>query len=306
MNLARITPSIITPLCHANVFKAVMGRVFTLLKGGVIAAACGASQTALASGGGNGLVQIINWYEATMNLILGDAQAAAYWWPILGTVFALVLVTLVGIFAGLHRLEPEKMSDEELLPPKKFGLRAFVELCWALVSSTLESIIGDKHWEKFAPLLGGTFFFIIITNVSGLVPGFAPATEHMNMTLGMALVIFVAFNFYGLKYGGINYIKHLAGPLLIMAPLMFPIELISLLARPVSLSLRLFGNISGDHLVFQVFSTLVRDAHVPFLPVPAALLGFGILVACLQAFIFMTLSAVYIKLAIETAHHDHH
>jgi len=251
-----------------------------------------------------GLVNIVNWYYAATEAVLHNSHLAEEYWLVLAGVSSLVLLTLVGMLAGLHKLEPEKMTDEELLPPKRFGFRAFVELCFAVVSSTLESVIGEKHWQRFAMLLGGTFFFIIITNLSGLVPGFAPATEHMNMTLAMALVIFVMFNYYGLKYAGLDYIKHLMGPLLVLAPLIFLIEVISLFARPVSLSLRLFGNVSGDHLVFKVFSTLVRDAHVPFLPVPAALLGFGTLVACLQSFIFMTLSAVYIKLAIESAHHD--
>lgn len=253
-----------------------------------------------------GLVTIVNWYHTIATSLLGEEQATRYW-----TAFAsaggLLVLTAFGMFAGLHKLEPEKMSDEELLPPKKFGFRAAAELFWAVISSTLESVIGDK-WQRFVPLLGGTFMFIILTNLSGLVPGFTPATEHMNQTLACAIVIFLMFNYYGFKYAGLDYVKHLAGPILFLAPLIFVIELISLFARPVSLSLRLFGNIYGDHLVFQVFSTLVRDANVPFVPVPAALLGFGTLVACLQPFIFMTLSAVYVRLALDTAHHgdDHH
>ena len=85
-----------------------------------------------------------------------------------------------------------------------------------------------------------------------------------------------------------------------MAPLMFLIEFISLLSRPISLSLRIFGNVSGDHFVFAIFSGLMKDLYIPFIPIPAIFLGFGTFVACLQAFIFMTLSAVYIKLALES------
>jgi F-type H+-transporting ATPase subunit a len=255
----------------------------------------------LASGG---LVNIVNWYYVIAEKLTGSAELAHHYWLVVSALGALVFMTLVGVFAGLHKLNPETMSDEELLPPSRFGFVAFVELCFAVVSSTLQSVIGEKHWQKFVPLLGGTFFFIICCNLSGLVPGFAPATEHMNTTLAIALVIFVMFNYYGFKFAKLDYLKHMCGPILILAPLIFIIELISTIARPVSLSLRLFGNVSGDHLVFQVFSTLVRDAHIPFVPVPAALLGFGTLVACLQSFIFMTLSAVYIKLAIESAHHE--
>jgi F-type H+-transporting ATPase subunit a len=121
----------------------------------------------------------------------------------------------------------------------------------------------------------------------------------------MALIIFIAFNYVGLKHGGMNYLKHLCGPVILLAPLMLIIEIIALLARPVSLSLRLYGNVSGDHMVFAVFSSLMRDFHIPFVPVPAALMTFGLLVACLQAFIFMTLSSVYVRLSLDTAHHDH-
>jgi len=254
--------------------------------------------------GGGGLVTIVNWYYVIANAVTDDAKLAGEFWLVVAGLGGLLFLTLLGIFAGLHKLKPETMTDEELLPPRKFGLRAFVEICFAVFSSTLESVLGEKKWQAFAPLLGGTFFFIIVTNLSGLVPGFAPATEHMNTTLAMAIIIFVMFNYYGFKYAGLDYIKHMAGPLLVLAPIIFFIEIISLFARPVSLSLRLFGNVSGDHLVFRVFSTLVNNAGVPFVPAPAALLGFGTLVACLQAFIFMTLSAVYVKLSIESAHHD--
>lgn len=272
-----------------------------LLLAGLLASAVPAFA---AEGGEGGLVNIVNWYYLIVEKLTGNPEVAGHYWLVASSLMGLVVLTAVGLLAGLHKLDPERMSDDELLPPRRFGVRAFVELCFAVVSSTLENVIGEKKWQAFAPLLGGTFFFIIISNLSGLVPGFLPSTEHMNTTLAMAVVIFVAFNYYGLKYAGIDYIKHLAGPILVLAPLIFLIEVISLFARPVSLSLRLFGNISGDHMVFQVFSTLVKNASIPFVPVPAALLGFGTLVACLQSFIFMTLSAVYIKLAIESAHHD--
>lgn len=255
-----------------------------------------------------GSLQIISWYAVFADYVrslLGievDVETLA---PMISSAAAFVLVTVVGLVAGFHRMKPEQLSDEELLPPKKFGLVAFIEMCWGVVSNTLEKIIGDKAWTHYAPLLGGTFFYIIIANLSGLVPGFPPATEYISQNAAMAVVIFIAFNYVGLKHGGVNYIKHLCGPILLMAPLMFVIEFIALLARPVSLSLRLYGNVSGDHMVFNVFSSLLRDFNAPFLPIPGLLLGFGLLVACLQAFIFMTLSSVYVRLSLDTAHHDH-
>lgn len=273
-------------------FSAMFGLVF--------------SSPALASEGGS--LQIVSWYAVLANALhenLGLAIEVGQLTEIVASAAAFLFVTAVGLLAGFYRLKPETMTDEEILPPKSFGFKAFVELCWGVISSTLEKIIGEKVWHHYAPLLGGTFFFIICANLSGMVPGFPPATEFISQNAAMALVIFIAFNFVGLKHGGMNYIKHLCGPVLFLAPLMLIIELIALLARPVSLSLRLYGNVSGDHMVFNVFSTLMRDFHVPFMPVPAALLTFGLLVACLQAFIFMTLSSVYVRLSLDTAHHDH-
>lgn len=273
-------------------FSAIFGIVF--------------SSPALASEGGS--LQIVSWYAVIAGALqesFGLAIDAGQLTEIVASAAAFLFVTIVGLLAGFYRLKPEAMSDEEILPPKSFGFKAFVELCWGVISSTLEKIIGEKMWHHYAPLLGGTFFFIICANLTGLVPGFPPATEFISQNAAMALIIFIAFNYVGLKHGGMNYIKHLCGPVLFLAPLMLIIELIALLARPVSLSLRLYGNVSGDHMVFNVFSTLMRDFHVPFMPVPAALLTFGLLVACLQAFIFMTLSSVYVRLSLDTAHHDH-
>jgi F-type H+-transporting ATPase subunit a len=279
-------------------------------RGALVGTTMGTS-IAMASGGG-GPVKIVNWYQILAAMVVGE-EASHFWWPAFASASVLLLIVVLGLIAGFWRVAPENLSDEELLPASKFGVRAFLELGWSVVSSTLSLIIGEKHWHKFAPVLGGTFFFILLCNLSGVVPGFAPATEQMNMTFAMGLIIFVVFNFYGFKYGGLNYIKHLAGPtnlplplLFVLPPLIFVIETISTFARPVSLSLRLFGNISGDHLVFSVFSTLQRDLGIPWFPLPVALLAFGTLVAGLQAFIFMTLSAVYVKLALDTGHHDDH
>jgi len=270
----------------------------------VLAATIG-SATAFAAGGS---LQIVSWYGALAEIIheaLGLEIDPAQVTEMVASAAAFIAVTSLGLITGFYKLKPESMSDEELLPPKTFGFRAFAELCWGVISSTLEKIIGEKMWHHYAPLLGGTFFFIICANLTGLVPGFPPATEFISQNSAIAIISFIAFNYAGLKHGGMNYLKHLCGPVLLLAPLMIVIEVIALLARPVSLSLRLYGNVSGDHMVFKVFSTLMRDFHIPFLPVPAALLTFGLLVACLQAFIFMTLSSVYVRLSLDTAHHDH-
>jgi F-type H+-transporting ATPase subunit a len=255
-------------------------------------------------------VQVVNWYhEILKNFFIffkpemslnAAGLKAEQWSPVFASAFAVFLLASIAIFSGFAKMKPEQMSDDEILPPKKFGLIAFIELCWSVVSSTLESTIGEKNWMRFVGVLGGTFFVLIVSNLSGVFPGFSPATSSMSFTFAAAIAIFVYFNYYGIKESGFDYIKHLAGPVLWMAPLMFIIEFISLMSRPVSLSLRIFGNISGDHFVFAIFSGLMKDLYIPFIPIPAIFLGFGTFVACLQAFIFMTLSAVYIKLALES------
>jgi F-type H+-transporting ATPase subunit a len=260
--------------------------------------------SSVAFGASGELVSIVNYYKSALLLITGDAEFASHYWLVLAGFMGFVLITVLGMLSGFRSLTPETMSDEELLPPHRFGLKAFFELSFSIINSTLESVIGEHKWQKFAPLLAGTFLYTMLCNLSGLWPGFLPATESMSTNLAIAIIIFIMFNYYGLKYSGSSYIKHLFGPVLWLAPLIFLIELISLVARPVSLSLRLFGNITGDHLVFQVFSTLVKNASIPFVPIPALLLVFGLLVCILQPFIFSTLSAIYIKLSIESGHHD--
>lgn len=261
----------------------------------------------------SGSVEIVNWYYVILAKVIACIdptmpaelvmEKAEFWSPVLASAFAVFLLAAVAIFSGFSKIKPEEMSDEELLPPKKFGLFAFIEMCWAVVSSTLESTIGEKQWSRYVAILGGTFFVLIIANLSGVFPGLEPSTASMSFTFGAAMLIFVYFNYHGFKEAGFDYVKHLAGPVLWIAPLMFVIEFVSLLSRPVSLSLRIFGNVSGDHFVFSIFSDLMKGIYIPFVPVPALFLAFGTFVACVQAFIFMTLSAVYIKLALDSKAH---
>ena len=130
------------------------------------------------------------------------------------------------------------------------------------------------------------------------MPGFLPPTENLNTTLALGVFAFVYYNIQGCKAQGTwNYIKHFAGPLWYMAVLIFPIEIISNLVRPLSLALRLRYNIFGDHVAMGIFSDLVP------LFVPVIFLFLGLLVSVIQAYVFSTLTMVYISLA--TAHHDH-
>ncbi len=148
-----------------------------------------------------------------------------------------------------------------------------------------------KRLKNIFPFLPGLSFSFFFLNLLGVVPGFLPPTGTLNTTLAFGILIFVLYNYYGFKEHGISYLKQFAGPVLFLAPLMIIIEIISHLVRPISLSLRLFMNVTGDHMVLGVFTNLTH------LIVPAIFVGLGIFVSFLQAFIFTVLSAIYIALA---------
>jgi F-type H+-transporting ATPase subunit a len=190
-----------------------------------------------------------------------------------------------------------RTPDDMVVPEPKFTLRNVFELLVAFNVNLAEDIIGHKA-KRYIPLLATVFLFILFMNLLGLIPGFVPPTDKMNITVGLAVVIFLSTHYYGVKENGIAYFKHFLGPVWWMAPIMLPIEIVSHLARPLSLSLRLFGNITGDHLVVAIFLGLV-----PFV-VPSIFYGLGVFVSFMQAFIFTVLSMIYIAGAV--AHEEEH
>lgn len=153
-----------------------------------------------------------------------------------------------------------------------------------------------KEGKKFLPLVGTLGLFIFTANLMGMVPTFSAAATNLNTTVACAVIVFLYYNYAGVKEHGIGYLKHFLGPVPLIAPLMLPIEIISHIARPFSLAMRLFGNISGEHLVTAVFYGLI-----PFL-IPMPLMAIGLFASFLQAFIFVMLTMVYIAGAIA---HDH-
>ena len=151
------------------------------------------------------------------------------------------------------------------------------------------------------------FIYILIGNLMGLMPGFLPPTDKMTHNGAIALTSFLLFLSVGLTRDPIGFLKHLAGPVLFLIPLIFAIELLGLILRPVTLSFRLSGNMFGDHAVFGVMSEMVRTFIDPvwgqLVPVPAIFLALGLVVSFIQAFVFSLLSTIYIGLSVP--HHDH-
>ena len=208
-----------------------------------------------------------------------------------------VLVLLIFIALGLM-LRSKLQDDSAVIPDSKVSFSNFFQVIGLdFLFDIFESIFGSREKaKKYFPLLAGSFFFILFLNLLGVVPGFLPPTGTLNTTFAFGLLIFVLYNYYGFREHGLGYVRQFMGPVLFLAPLMIIIELISHLVRPVSLSLRLFMNITGDHMVLGVFTNLTH------LIVPAIFVGLGIFVSFLQAFIFTVLSAIYIALAESHSH----
>ena len=164
----------------------------------------------------------------------------------------------------------------------------------------LRDMINDNiahHGEKYLPFIGTMALFVFFNNLFGLLPALSPGTSNWNVTLGAALVVFGYYNFHGMKEQGfVKYWAHFAGPIWWLAPLMFPLEILGLLSRILSHSLRLFGNIAGEHVVAGIFFGLMPI----LLPVPMMFLGlfFGLI----QTFVFTMLATIYLSGAVSHEH----
>jgi F-type H+-transporting ATPase subunit a len=161
--------------------------------------------------------------------------------------------------------------------------------------SLLTDTMGHEG-RKFFPLIATLGLYILTSNLLGLIPGFESPTANLNTTVSMAVVVFVMTHIVGVKVHGVKYFKQFMGPVWWLTPLMMPIEIISHLSRPLSLSVRLFGNIMGEDIVLAVVLLLV-----PLL-VPLPVFVLMIFTSCIQTLVFMLLAMMYIAGAMEEAH----
>jgi len=229
------------------------------------------------------------------------------------TFMALVVMLLLVVLSFAARLAMAR-SQDPIVPEGGLSIRNLLEVLVELVVGLSDGIIGRKG-RKYVPLFGSFFLFILLANLLGLVPGFSPPTSNLNTTLGLALVSFAAYNFFGFQEHGPGYIKQFIGPMttipstrrkvltLLFMPLLllsvgffFILEAFSHAFRPVSLSLRLFGNMFGDHEVLSAFIDLTKVL------VPVLFYALGALVSVVQAFVFTILSVIYVALAISHEH----
>ena len=232
----------------------------------------------------------------------------------------LVMVILAALaFAASRNVQLVPRGVQNLL---EVVLEQFIQL--------IDDVMGHAG-RRYLPLIATLGLFILVGNLMSLVPGLAGPTGNLNTTAACALVVFVAYHWIGIrKQGALNYLKHFAGPVpLALKPLMFVIEIISHLARPLSLTLRLFGNMTGGHILLAVIFLLMGlDGLIGWAlsgSVAGAVIGgiggaitivftvgflypLKILVSFLQAFIFVMLTMLYISGALEEAEHhaEHH
>jgi F-type H+-transporting ATPase subunit a len=204
--------------------------------------------------------------------------------------FAMELLVAGGLIAffALVRLT---LSVEKPNPAQQIA-----EMIHEFTGSNGEQIIGHGY-ERFQAFVTCIFLFVVINNLLGLIPGIVTPTSQPAVPLGIAVLTFLYYNFHGVReLGVVGYLKQLAGPLWWIAPLLFPIEVISHCARVMSLTIRLYANMLASDLVTLVFFSLVPIA------IPAIFLGLHFAVSLIQAYVFMLLAMIYLSQAVSHEH----
>ncbi len=204
-------------------------------------------------------------------------------WLVCEIVVVLFIVALFGFLST--RLSVDK--------PGK--LQHLLEIVYDFIHASSEEVVGHDG-PKYLPFFGTLFIFILIMNLIGLIPGFESPTMYPMVPLGLAVVTFLFYHLSGVRANGAGYIKQFLGPMLALAPLMLPIEIISHFARPLSLTIRLYANMFAGEQVYLTFVTLTKVI------IPVVFIGLHFFVAILQAYIFMLLAMVYVGGAVSHEH----
>lgn len=230
---------------------------------------------------GKPLATLLGW----LGIQVADPEHLVPDYIVMCLIIALVLILFLG-------LSSRKLS---LIPSKR---QSILELIIQTFEGLLVDTIGEAG-KKYLPLIATVGLFILFSNLIGLVPGFMSPTSKLNVTVGCALVVFVYYHFQGIRAQGLfKYLKHFAGPVPLLAPLMVPIEIISHFSRPVSLSIRLFGNIFAEEVLIVIMASIIPF----FLPLP--FMAIAIFTAVIQSFVFVLLACIYIAGAV--AHEEEH
>ncbi|HIP12144.1 MAG TPA: F0F1 ATP synthase subunit A [Arcobacter sp.] len=227
--------------------------------------------------------------EARLFTFLGELGGHGQEWIILSHLALTTIIVFIIAKMAIRKIQLVPTGTQNIMETYLQGV----------VSIGVDSM-GEKNARTYLPLIATLGLFIFVANMMGIIPGFESITGNINFTLALAIVVFTYYNYVGFKENGAaKYLGHMMGPVPALAPLMFPIEVISHISRIVSLAFRLFGSIKGDDMFLMVLLMLV--------PWIAPLPGFGFLFAfgILQAFIFMILTYVYIAGSVMMAEEEH-
>ena len=234
-------------------------------------------------------------HETYLSYLIADPN-----WQKLAVAIALGAGLTVGGLALTARLRTADGIEANVLPGSRLSLFGFADMLIEGFVRYHDSILGADN-RRHAPFCATVFFFILLSNLLGLVPGIPGITTTVWVNVGIALVVFCYFNWQGIKaHGLVGYLKHFCGPIWWLAALIFPVEIISTCLRILTLNLRLYWNITADHLVLGVFTDMLGYV------IPVAFYVLGAFVCFMQAFIFATLTMVYILLASEHEEEEEH
>jgi F-type H+-transporting ATPase subunit a len=205
-----------------------------------------------------------------------------------GILASIILIIIALIVRGAMTLVPR-------------GIQNFTEMVIDSMLNLVDENIGHHWGPRLFPFLCTIFIYILVCNLMGLLPGFTAATANVNTNAAMAIPVFFATHYYGIRAHGAKYINHFLGPMRSIAALplmimMFVIEVIGHFARPLTLTVRLFGNMIAKHILLIVLAILA-----PWI-IPTSILALGLLVSVVQALVFALLSTLYLAGAVEEAH----
>jgi F-type H+-transporting ATPase subunit a len=224
--------------------------------------------------------------DTFLNAIGHPAADPAHPWENWITMEILVVAIIIVLFTALR----SRLSVEN---PGKLQLT--FEAMYTFVTGQTDDAV--DHGRKYAPFFGALFVFILFMNLIGVIPGFESPTMSPSVPLGLAVAVFFYYHWMGFREQGVGrYLVHFAGPMPVLAPLMVPIEFISHLSRPLSLTVRLFANMFAGERVTLTFLSLT------YLALPAVFMGLHVFVAFLQAYIFMLLAMIYVGGAVAHEH----
>ncbi len=223
-------------------------------------------------------------------------------------MWSVLFTTAILLGSGMLVRNRLAATNGGIVPDEGLSVRNVLELLVELLTQLARDNMGPK-WKTYFPLVGCIFFFILISNLVGLIPALDGATSSPAVAFAWAAISFIAHQYVGIKEHGWGYVNHFLGPSLydlkvgektyhlrLLAPIYAPIELFSHAARLLTLGLRLLANLFADHTLVAVWVTLVP------IVIPALFMGLGLLVSFLQAYVFALLSMIYIGLALEEAH----